>query len=51
MSPAQRLLSANYLFEMMVGLLGLQEAIDSEVKIYVYEANEMSVLIPSIEDP
>ena len=51
MSPAQCLLSANYLFELMVELLGLQEAIDSEVKIYIYEGNEMSVLIPSIEDP
>jgi hypothetical protein len=40
MSPAQRLLSANYLFELMVGLLGLQQAIDSGVKIYIYEGNE-----------
>jgi hypothetical protein len=40
MSQAQRLLSANYLFELMVGLLGLQEAIDSEAKIYIYKGDE-----------
>ena len=40
MSPAQRLLSANYLFELMVRLLGLQQVIDSGVKIYIYEGKE-----------